>query len=78
VEGGAALPLASERGGIFYPRCHAGDDVKTGDILAKILDPYDGSTLSAVIAPVSGEIFFSHKRPLVSQNTLIYRIVKYS
>jgi predicted deacylase len=46
--------------------------------MAKILDPYDGSTLSEITAPVSGEVFFSHQKPLVSQNTLVYRIAEYS
>jgi predicted deacylase len=70
--------ITSTRGGILYQRYRAGDDVKSGDLIAKILDPYDGSTLSEIIAPVSGEIFFSHQDPLVSQNTLIYRIAEYS
>ncbi|MDR2446045.1 MAG: succinylglutamate desuccinylase/aspartoacylase family protein [Treponema sp.] len=70
--------VTSTRGGILYQRRWAGDDVKRGDLIAKILDPYDGSTLSEITAPVSGELFFSHQKPLVSQNTLIYRIAEYS
>jgi predicted deacylase len=70
--------ITSTRGGILYQRYRAGDYVKEGDIIAKILDPYDGSNLSEILAPVSGEIFFSHQEPLVSQNTLIYRMVEYS
>jgi predicted deacylase len=70
--------ITSSRGGILYRRCRAGNDVKQGDLMAKILDPYDGSTLSEIIAPVSGEVFFSHQEPLVSQNTLIYRIAEYA
>jgi predicted deacylase len=74
----ALCSITSTRGGILYRRYRAGDDVKRGDLIAKTLDPYDGSTLSEIIAPVSGEIFFSHQEPPVSQNTLIYRIVEYS
>jgi predicted deacylase len=46
-------------------------------LLAEILDPYDGSLRSEIVAPVSGVIFFAVQSPLVSQNTLIYRMVTY-
>ncbi|MDR3260903.1 MAG: succinylglutamate desuccinylase/aspartoacylase family protein [Tannerella sp.] len=69
--------VKSTRGGILYLRQHANDEVREGDLLAEILDPYDGSTLSEITAPVSGVIFFALQSPLVSQNTVIYRMVKY-
>jgi len=69
--------IKSERGGILFQRRHAHEHVRRGDILAEILDPYDGSTLSEITAPVSGVIFFAIQSPLVSQNTVIYWMVQY-
>jgi predicted deacylase len=70
--------IKSTRGGILYQKKRANDEVKEGDRLGKILDPYDGSVLCDIVAPVSGVIFFALQCPLVSQNTVIYRMIKYS
>jgi predicted deacylase len=69
--------IKSTRGGILYQKKHANEEIREGDLLAEILDPYDGTVLSEIVTPVSGVIFFAHQRPLISQNTVIYRIVKY-
>ncbi|MDR0557140.1 MAG: hypothetical protein LBG43_04635 [Treponema sp.] len=52
--------------------------MKQGDLIAKIMYPYEGSTSSEITAPVSGELFFSRQKPLACQNTPIYRIAEYS
>jgi predicted deacylase len=70
--------IKSTRGGILYMKKRANDEIKAGDLLAEILDPYDGSLLSEIIAPVSGAIFFALQTPLISQNNVIYKIVRYS
>jgi len=72
------LSIKSDRGGILYMKHVANDEVRQGDVLAEILDPYDGSVLSTVTAPASGVIFFSLRSPLASQNTVIYRLIRYS
>lgn len=41
--------------GFFFPSATLGDDVKTGDVLGSVVDPFtDGS--ARVVSPVSGEI----------------------
>jgi len=69
--------IKSERGGILFQKRHAGEQVRSGDSLAEILDPYDGSTLCEIYSPVSGIIFFALQSPLISQDSVLYRIVKY-
>jgi len=69
--------VKSTRGGILYLKHSAGEQVRRGDQLAEILDPYDGSILSEITAPVSGIIFFAAKSPLVSQNTVILKLIDY-
>lgn len=51
--------------------------VKQGDLLAKILDPFTGAVRSEIYSPVDGTIFFAHDKPLIHQNTLMYKIVKF-
>ena len=60
--------------GIFYDVRHVNEDVRKGDVLACILDPYDGSERARVVSPVDGVLFFAYDRPLTVQNTLLFQI----
>lgn len=66
--------IQSKVGGIFYKVAEAGDTVRKGDTLARIVDPFDGSVIDEVSSPAFGKVFFAHNKPLVLQSALIYRI----
>ena len=63
--------------GVFYRIIGAGPHVKEGQVLARILDPYDCRVLEEVKAPVSGTVFFAHNKPLTLEHAIIYRIQKF-
>lgn len=65
------------RAGVFYRMIGAGPHVKEGQVLARILDPYDCRVLEEVKAPVSGTVFFAHNKPLTLEHAIIYRIQKF-
>ncbi|MBQ0019978.1 MAG: succinylglutamate desuccinylase/aspartoacylase family protein [Bacteroidales bacterium] len=67
--------LSAHHAGIYVRRHKAGDSIKAGEVLACIMHPYDGRVLEEVRSPYDGTIFFSHHRPLVLQNALLYRII---
>lgn len=69
--------IIARRAGIFYRMTGAGPHVKEGQVLARILDPYDCSVLEEVKAPVSGTVFFAHNKPLTLEHAIIYRIQKF-
>ncbi|MDD2798893.1 MAG: M14 family metallopeptidase [Bacteroidales bacterium] len=71
------VTVKSDRGGILYTFKGANDEVKEGDMLAKVLDPFTGETLSTIISPAKGMIFFAYEKPLISENTVLYKIVVY-
>lgn len=71
------VTVKSNSSGILYSLCDANDEVKQGDLLAKILDPYTGDTLSTILSPVNGILFFAHQKPLVSENTVLYKVIGY-
>lgn len=52
-----------------------GDHVSLGDKIATIYDPLTGDVLVKVRAPVTGVVFFSSSKPLVCQDTILYRII---
>jgi predicted deacylase len=69
--------VKSDQAGILYSLKSAWQDVKKGDLLAKILDPFTGAVLSEINSPLSGTIFFAHQKPLIHQHTVLYKIVRY-
>lgn len=66
--------ITAGRAGIFYRIVGAGAEVRRGDVLARILDPYDSSVLEEVRSPADGTVFFAHNKPLALQHAIIYRI----
>ena len=68
--------VIARRAGIFYRLKNTGMQVSEGEVLARILNPYDSSVLEEVKAPVSGEIFFAHNKPLVLEHAILYRIIR--
>ena len=61
------------RAGIMYCMCKTDDIVRRHQRLACILDPYDGSVRWEVRAPEDGTIFFMQTRPLVLENSMLFR-----
>jgi uncharacterized protein len=69
--------VKSDQAGILYRLKGTWDEVRSGDLLAKILDPFTGAVLSELRSPVSGTIFFAHQKPLIHQHNVLYKIVRY-
>ncbi len=67
--------VKARRAGIMYAMCRPNDTVRRDQVLARILDPYDGSTRWEVPAPEDGTVFFMHNRPLVLENSLLFSII---
>lgn len=70
------MPICAHKAGIYRRYKLAGDEIARGEVLADIIDPYDGKVLEEIVAPIEGVIFFSHKAPLVNQNEIVYEIIK--
>ena len=69
------ITIKAEKAGIYYKIKNSNEEVSRGDHLADILDPYDGTVLSRITSPVSGTIFFAHNKPLVLQNSPLFKII---
>ena len=68
--------VKTNAGGIYRRLKFAGEEVQMGEPLAEITHPFDGSILATILSPVSGVIFFSHEKPLVTENEIVYKILK--
>ncbi|MDO5423588.1 MAG: M14 family metallopeptidase [Eubacteriales bacterium] len=68
--------VRTDAGGIYRRKRNPGDEVHCGDVLAEILHPLDGRVLVQVNAPTDGIIFFAHKKPLVTEHEVVYKIIR--
>ena len=68
--------VRTDAGGIYRRKCRPGDEVHYGDILAEIVHPLDGHVIVQAAAPTDGIIFFAHKKPLVTEHEVIYKIIR--
>jgi len=60
--------------GIIIPTVSHSVDVKKGDLLCQIVDPFEGVVLENVVSPVDGVVFTLRTYPVVYEGSLIARI----
>lgn len=69
------ISVRTAMSGFYEPIVKAGDKVLAGTPLADITNPYDGTILETLYAPVNGVIFFIHNEPLTYANTAVIKIL---
>ena len=69
------MPVKTKEAGIFRRLKHEGDDVQFGEVVAEIIDPYEGYVKMQIISPTDGVIFFAHNEPLVMENPVVFKII---
>lgn len=68
------INIQAHHAGILQRCMTSGDQIHQGDTMARIIHPLNGEILEEVKSPCRGIIFFSHHRPLVYQNALLYKL----
>lgn len=68
------LAVKAPTAGIFHKLKNAGESVFQNELLAEIIDPYEGTVKSRILSPVDGVVFFAHNKPLALPNTPLFRI----
>lgn len=66
--------LNAEASGIIIPSVSHSVNVKKGELLCQIVDPYEGFVLQNVYSPVEGFVFTMRTYPVVYGGSLIARI----
>ncbi|MDO4460626.1 MAG: succinylglutamate desuccinylase/aspartoacylase family protein [Clostridia bacterium] len=70
------VSVRTSESGFYEPIVKAGEEVKTGQALANIIDPYEGYIRETLYAPVEGIVFFQHNAPLTYANTAVIKIIE--
>lgn len=67
--------IPAQESGILRACVHTGEDVRYGQVMAEIVDPYKGDVISQVTATTDGIVFFAHTDPLINQGDIAYRLI---
>lgn len=76
IEERSLMPVRVDISGIYRRLKNPGDEVRFGEIIAEVLDPFEGEVISQILSPTDGIIFFAHTKPLVVQNCIVYQIIR--
>ncbi|MBQ0056362.1 MAG: succinylglutamate desuccinylase/aspartoacylase family protein, partial [Bacteroidales bacterium] len=66
--------VQSPHAGILVDVAEAGQTVRKGQSIARIMHPYDGTQVSEIFSPCDGMIFFARNKSITYQNTILFRI----
>ena len=61
--------------GLFRGHIKAGDEVRYGNPMAEIIDPYTGEVKEVIKAPTDGIVFFAYTEPIIGQYDVAYRLI---
>ncbi len=61
--------------GIFEAAVAVGEEILKGQILARIIDPYEGEVKAILKSPVDGIVFFAHNEPLTYADTAVFKLI---
>ena len=74
VEEQQMLSLKTTQAGILKRLVEVNDEVEKGEVLAEVLDPYEGTVLEKIYASKRGVVFFVHSQPLVYSQTAVVKL----
>lgn len=66
--------IRAKKSGIVVIHKGAGKHVEKGELLAEIIDPYNGSVSEQIVAPDRSIIFFVHNKPFVLQSGILFKL----
>lgn len=68
--------IRSATGGLYRRKKRPGEEVECGEILAEVLHPYEGYVMEQIVSPTNGTIFFAHRKPLVTESEIVYKVIR--
>ena len=75
IQDSELISVRTAKSGFFEALVKAGEKVEAGKPLANILNPYEGTILETLYAPLEGTVFFIHNAPLTYANTAVIKIL---
>lgn len=69
------INIKSPVAGFLYKINGANDRVLQGDVVARIINPYEGTVEAEIKSPTDGIIFFAYDSYLAMQNTPLFKLI---
>lgn len=70
------LVVRANAAGFFDSKVKVGQEVQEGELMAQIMDPYEGTMRCAVYAPADGTVIFAHDEAMTYESTAVFKMVK--
>ncbi len=70
------VSVKSTQSGLLRLNKETADSIHVGDLLAEVIDPYDGRTLEQIYSQVSGVAFFTHDKPLIYGGSRVMLVIE--
>ena len=70
------MSVRANAAGIFRRLKGPNDTIRMGEVMAEIIDPYEGDVTMQIVAPTDGIVFFAHNEPLVLENTVVFKVIR--
>lgn len=75
VEDTDMVSVRTRKSGLFESKVIVGQEVCKGQVLAEIIDPYEGEVIDTLSSPVDGIVFFKHSDPLTYASTAVFKLI---
>ena len=69
------ISVSATKAGLLQRMVDLGQQVKKGDTLSLISDPYTGEELEKIAAPSDARVFFMHNQPLVPACSQLFKLI---
>lgn len=66
--------IKAKRAGLFRALVGVGEEVKAGQPMAEVVDPYEGEVLETLTANRAGRVFFIQDAPFILEKTLAFKM----
>lgn len=66
--------IKAKRGGLFRALVDVGEEVKAGQTMAEVIDPYEGEVLETLTSDKNGRVFFIQDAPFILEKTLAFKM----
>jgi len=69
------LSIQAPHAGLLLVDVEPGQQVEAGQVIARIMHPYEGTLVAEIQSPVAATVFFARNKSITFQNTLLFRLI---
>ena len=75
IQDNQVVTVQTTTSGLYQYFKDPGDEVKLGEVLALVLDPFDASIKEQLLSPADGTVFFRQKSHLINEHSVAFRLI---